>query len=237
MAPSTHEEHLRCPFCRYDSGDFNGLDMHVRHSHPNKQYRDDIKSYPDSPRPSETSELNDFQLAQLLAFQEAGLPSELALSESPSLPAGEDGQPVETETARKHASPQSSSRAGDEEPWVGCVCGERVHFLELDAHADMHAQENVSMDDSESPSNPQLSTPSRSFEHALADVSGSFNTNIPNSLRNHGQLNPKTPPSSNKRRVPSLREIFLGTPASPKRKSPYKAVSSKKGKTKRLGVS
>ncbi|EXJ86478.1 hypothetical protein A1O3_03429 [Capronia epimyces CBS 606.96] len=235
MTSTSYEEYLRCPFCRYGSHDFDDLDRHVQQAHADKRHRDDRTSHPDSPRQTDRSDLNDFQLAQLLAFEEAGLPSELALTDRPCLP-GSDGA-GKGEAARKDSSPASvsSPRQGDEEPWVGCVCGERVHFLELDAHADMHAQEDVSMDEAETASNGELSGPIPTAEDALDDISNAFNTNIPSSLRNYDQLNPKTPPSSGKRRVPSLREIFLGTSASPKRKSPSDAVPSNIGKTKRLG--
>ncbi|EXJ80271.1 hypothetical protein A1O1_08413 [Capronia coronata CBS 617.96] len=235
MAASSQKEYMRCPFCRYGSHNFDHLDRHVRQSHPDKRLHIDRESHSDCPQQSDTSDLDDFQLAQVLAFEEAGLPSELALSDRPSLPATDGDK--SRETAKNHASLPSPARQGngDKVPWVGCFCGERVHFLELDAHADMHAQENVSMDEPQQPSNADLSTRPATAARTLGDISNAFTTTISGSLRNHDQLNPKTPPSNNKRRVPSLREIFLGTPASPKRRSPYKAVSSNDGKTKRLG--
>ncbi|KAL2393336.1 hypothetical protein ABEF93_003452 [Exophiala dermatitidis] len=237
MSSSSHKELLRCPFCRYGSHDFGVLDRHVRKSHADQRRQEEDKRSSEASSHSGTTDLDDFELAQVLAFKENGLPPELALSDRPSLPAC-NGVARE-ETARNHApSPSPSTELeADEEPWVGCVCGERVHFLELDAHADMHAQENLSMDEAELPSNLEQAILAPSARHPVEDISNSFSTSISSSLRNHDHLQASASPRSNKRRVPSLREIFLGTPASPKRKSPYKAVSAKQGKTKRLGRS
>jgi hypothetical protein len=114
-----------------------------------------------------------------------------------------------------------------------------VDFLELDAHADMHAQENISIEEPEMPvKDVELSVLKSTARPSLPDISNSFSTDIPKSLRNYDQLHPsRPPPTTDKRRGPSLKELFLGTPASPKRKSAYSAVSSKHGRTRRLGVS
>lgn len=229
MAPEYQGQSLRCPFCPFGSHNFEKLDRHVGRAHAEQRLREDETSQPAGSR------LNDFELAQLLAFEEAGLPSELALPDRPTVPAYRGLE--QAEVAKKHSLPSSPSESAAEAPWIECVCGESVHFLELEAHSDMHAQENLSIDDADLPSNVQLSTLPSTVEPPLQTISESFSTGISSSLRNHAHLLPKTPPSSGKRRGPSLKEFFLGTPVSPKRKSPYKAVSTKQGKTKRLGVS
>lgn len=228
MALEYQEQQLRCPFCRFRSLDFDKLDKHVSYVHADQQH-DTQKNA----QPGET-ELSDFELAQLLAFEEAGLPSELALSDRPSAPATNGMRNVEGATPSSLSL--DSKQGADGEQWVECVCGERVNCFELDAHSDMHAQEKLSIADAELPTEEratQLST----AEQPLSNISNSFNTNIPKSLRNHDQLQQKTPPSSGKKRLPSLKEVFLGSPSSPKRKSAYTAVSAQQGKTRRLGVS
>ncbi|KAJ9603242.1 hypothetical protein H2200_012020 [Cladophialophora chaetospira] len=181
--------------------------------------------------------MSDAELAQLLAFEEAGLPAELALSDRTNVPAAHGNQnserAIQNGQATSHPSPEGEAE------WVQCACGERVHFLELDAHSDMHAQENISIDEPEMPvKDVELSTLRSSVQYPPADVSNSFSTSIPKSLRNYEQIQPsRAPPSHERRRGPSLKEIFLGNPASPKRRSAYSAVASKIGKTKRLGKS
>lgn len=230
------EKRLKCPFCRFESRDFDTFDRHVQRFHADEQRKVDNESQPDAPRQPQNPEpeLNDFELAQLLAFEEAGLPSELALPDRPNVPARHDLQAPEVAT--KPAVPPPDSQSGGEEPWVDCVCGERVHFLELDAHSDMHAQEDISMDEADLTSNVELSSLRPTAEQPLNNISNSFSTDIPKPLRNYDQLHPQTPPSNHKRQGPSLKDIFLGSPSSPKRKSPYPAVSHKQGKTRRLGV-
>ena len=188
---------------------------------------------PDQP----ASEMSDAELAQLLAFEEAGLPAELALSDQSSVPARHENQNLER--AVQNGQTSTPIPPGTEQSWVQCACGERVHFLELDAHSDMHAQENISIDEPEMPvKDVELSVLKSTTTPSLSDVSNSFSTDIPKPLRNYDQIHPSRTLSSNeKRRVPSLKEIFLGSPASPKRKSSYSAVSSKLGRTRRLGVS
>ncbi|KIW98473.1 uncharacterized protein Z519_00134 [Cladophialophora bantiana CBS 173.52] len=225
MANENRNQHLTCPFCRFDCNDFDSLEKHVQHLHTDRQ--------PDPRQPySATSQLSDAELAQLLAFEEAGLPAELALPDRRNVPACGETQTPESATDLEQSP--SSSQGGNEESWVLCVCGERVHFLELDAHSDMHAQENITLDEIDIPSGDvELAT---TAEPPLADLSNSFSTRIPKSLRNYDQIHDRTP-RSEKRRGPSLKDIFLGTHASPKRESAISAVSAKVGKTKRLGRS
>ncbi|KAI1617946.1 peptidase family C78-domain-containing protein [Exophiala viscosa] len=226
MAREYQEQRLRCPFCAFGSLDFDKLDDHVQKVHANQQHGDDMGARPD------TNQLSDFELAQLLAFEEAGLPSELALPDRPVVPAINGTRNVEGTTPS--SPPSSSAHGNDDGQWVECVCGERVHCLELDAHADMHAQEKLSIGEDDLPS-VELATQLSANHQPLRDVSDSFSTNIPRSLRNHDQLQPKTPPSNGRRRIPSLKEVFLGSPSSPKRKSAYSGVSAQQGKTRRLG--
>ncbi|KAK5061466.1 hypothetical protein LTR84_008009 [Exophiala bonariae] len=179
--------------------------------------------------------LNDFELAQLLAFEEAGLPAELALHDVLHEPSTKTRHDEEGANSSPLPVPQAQSNDGDvDEQWVGCFCGERVHVLELDAHADMHAQENLSGVDIDLTSETRMPQP-LTTEHHPHSITKSFTTSIPESLRNVDQAPNRTPTRGSKKRRPSLKEIFLGTSASPKSKSPYKAVSSKQGKTRRLG--
>ena len=238
MSLHGQKQYLTCPFCRFGSHDFDTLERHVQHVHADQQGVSNRVPQPDTRQKPQRTEsgLSDFELAQLLAFEEAGLPAELALPERPNVPARHGNQRLASAT--QNGRKTSTTLAKNEEPWVQCVCGERVHFLELDAHSDMHAQENISIDEPEMPvKDVDLSTLRSTAQQPLADTSNFFSTDIPKSLRNYDQIHPsRTPPSNDKRRGPSLKDIFLGTPASPKRKSAYSAVSSKYGKTKRLGV-
>ncbi|OQV05240.1 hypothetical protein CLAIMM_10012 [Cladophialophora immunda] len=230
MANENRQQYLTCPFCTFGSNDIDSLERHVQHLHGSRQ--PDGQQHYDA-----ASQLSDADLAQLLAFEEAGLPAELALPDRPNVPAR--GEIQAAESATNLQEPPSSSRVAKEDSWAQCVCGERVHFLELDAHSDMHAQESVSMDDADIPSSDvELWTPESTAERPLANISNSFSTNIPKSLRNYDQIRENTtPPRSEKRRGPSLKEIFLGTSAFPKRKSAISAASTKLGQTKQLGRS
>ncbi|OCT54787.1 DUF1671 domain-containing protein [Cladophialophora carrionii] len=233
MSHQPQQQYLACPFCRFGSHDFGTLEGHVQQFHADPQPDPNGGPRPDQP----SAEMSDAELAQLLAFEEAGLPTELALSERPSAPARCENH--KSERAVQNGQTTLPSPPGSEQSWVQCACGERVHFLELDAHSDMHAQENISIDEPEMPvKDVELSVLKSTSRPSLPDISNSFSTDIPKSLRNHDQLHPRRPPShTEKRRGPSLKEIFLGTPASPKRKSAYSAVSSKHGRTRRLGRS
>ncbi|OAP56708.1 hypothetical protein AYL99_08820 [Fonsecaea erecta] len=230
MANEEREQHLACPFCSFGSNDLASLESHVQRLHGSQQ--------PDGQQPyNAASQLSDAELAQLLAFEEAGLPAELALPDRPTVPARDENQPPESAT--NIAPPPTSSRVGKEQSWVQCACGERVPFLELDAHSDMHAQENISVDEVEiSSKDDELSTVRSTAQRPLANSSGSFSTHIPRSLRNYDQIQDRPPPlRSEKRRGPSLKNMFWGTRASPKRKSAGPAVSTEIGKTKQLGKS
>ena len=233
MSRQSRQQYLTCPFCPFGSPDFATLERHVQHLHADQESEPNGVPPPGQP----AVDISDAELAQVLAFEEAGLPAELALSDRTNVLARHEIQKPERATQNGQGISQTSP--GNEDPWVQCACGERVHFLELDAHSDMHAEENISIEEPEMPvKDYELSTLSSNAQYPSTDVSSSFSTHIPKSLRNYDQIYPSTPPRQNeKRRGPSLKEIFLGTPASPKRKSAYSAVSSKQGKTKRLGVS
>lgn len=235
MESQRSEECLRCPYCDFDSYDFDDLEIHCIEVHTSQRER--ISRPKTDKAIMSKPALNDFELAQLLAFEEAGLPAELALQHDLQEPSSTTRQGEEGTNSSPLPLPQDQSNDDDlDHQWVGCFCGERVHFLELDAHADMHAQENVSGVDIDLPSEIRMPQP-LTAEYYSHSSTKSFTTNIPESLRNIDQRPHRTPPRSGKKRRPSLKEIFLGTSASPKSKSPYKAVSSKQGKTRRLGVS
>lgn len=235
MGSQRFEECLRCPYCDFSTYDFGNLETHCWDAHTSQQ-----EEHP-GPRTNKQSKphppLNDFELAQLLAFEEAGLPPELALQDGFKEPSPFPRQEEEgTEGSRSplpHATPNDDDL--HKQSWIGCVCGERVHFLELDAHADMHAQENLSGVDIDLPTETRMPQP-LTAEHYPHSVTKSFTTSIPESLRNVEQIPHRTPSRTSRKQLPSLKEMLLGTPESPKGKSPYKAVSSKQGKTRRLGV-
>lgn len=237
MSSTSSQEYLRCPYCDFGTYHFSGLETHCRDAHTSQQEREQV-----SPRPSKDVHfrsrqgLSDAELAQLLAFEEAGLPSELALDESPHDTSlnGRRKKEGTNSISSPFTQPRPRDEDYDEHSWIDCVCGERVHVLELDAHADMHAQESLSGVDIDLTSEvhtPRPLTP----EPSTPNTPNSFTTNISNSIRNVDKA--KGTPNTGRKRMPSLKEIFLGTPASPKGKSSYKAVSSIQGKSRRLGVS
>ncbi|KIV90930.1 hypothetical protein PV10_05531 [Exophiala mesophila] len=214
------DESLRCPFCSFVTDEFDDLQNHVDRSHAESDVGGSAQSWNSS-----TAHLNDFELAQLLAFEEAGLPSELALSENSNAPARPGQGPEEATMNPRDDLP--NPKVGDHETpsWVPCICGERVDMLELDAHADMHAQEDVSATDVDLVLE----------ERHPAQLSNGFTTTISQALRNQEQLQSRTPPKNGRTRISPLKEMFLGTSSSPKRSTPYKAVVSKQGRSKRLG--
>lgn len=232
MAFEYQDQSFWCPFCSFVTGQVDELESHVDKSHAEADNGGSAQ-----PLNSANVHLNDFELAQLLAFEEAGLPPELALSECSNAPS-RHGQDLAEATMRPwDGLPQP--KVGDHETpsWVQCICGERVDILELDAHADMHAQEDVSATDIDLVSEPCKAVDSSSTQRFPAELSNTFTTTISQALRSQDQLQPRTPPKNGKPRIPTLKEMFLGTSSSPKRRSPYKAVTSKQGRTQRLGVS
>lgn len=211
------DEAFTCPYCSHTESDFHRLQDHVQSFHFRR--RDQQNEQP---------QLDDFELAQLLAFEEAGLPAELALSDRSDA------------TARKclSSTPASSESfsvptSSNEEPWAECFCGEVVLFRELDMHCDMHALEAVSLDEPVFHPNSSSSTPRRS-EEAILDITNSFTTTIPQDLRNIEQVRSSTPRSE--RRRPSIKDYLIRTQPS-RRELPIKSVSVDYGKAKRLGVS
>ena len=84
---------------------------------------------------------------------------------------------------------------------------------------------------------PHQSTGPCNNAQAVEDISNHFTTTLPKALRNHEQLGPFTPPRTHVRKRSSLKEILLGSPASPRRRTPVKGVPVTDGRTRRLGVS
>jgi zinc finger-containing ubiquitin peptidase 1 len=213
----SRDQQLDCPRCRFQGRNIEALQQHIDDYHPGKRGNDKAKLQPDAARATKKAQLSDAELAQLLAFEEAGLPAELALPDQPTSPSTQDGESEEVAT---HAG-KRSERNPEDIDYVQCQCGERVHVTELDDHCDMHAQENISIEDTDmSGTGPGFSSLERSSSPALTDHSNSFSTDIPRSLRNHDQLRSQRHESNRSRqRGPSLKDMFLGTSASPKKKS------------------
>ena len=102
-------ESLNCPFCSVQQAEFGQLQLHIARKHPDT----DTKS-------RKSPELTDAEVAQLLAFDEAGIPSELAFETT-----------------------DSSPTPPDSEQWIECPCGERIPLEDHDLHAHMHDLENM----------------------------------------------------------------------------------------------
>ena len=103
------QESLNCPFCPVQQDEFSQLQLHIARKHPDA----DKKS-------QKSAELTDAEVAQLLAFEEAGIPSDLAF-----------------ETTDSSATPPESDQ------WVDCHCGERIPLEDHELHAQMHDLENM----------------------------------------------------------------------------------------------
>ena len=103
------EESLNCPFCPVQQDEFGQLQLHIARRHPDA----DSKS-------RKSAELTDAEVAQLLAFEEAGIPSDVAF-----------------ETTDSSATPPESDQ------WIDCHCGERIPLEDYDLHAQMHDLENM----------------------------------------------------------------------------------------------
>ncbi|KIW16912.1 hypothetical protein PV08_04102 [Exophiala spinifera] len=231
MAHEDQGQYAPCPHCSFGSHDSKKLARHLRHFHSDEQSSDEsiLQPVPSSPA-DRHSDLTDFELAQILAFEEAGLPRELALSDPPSAPSSKSlsGTSENESLSRRQSHP---ARANDTVQWVECFCGEQIHILELGAHSEMHAQEKMSIEDSHLVVGDSSNATS-TMERPISDISNAFTTTLPDSLRNYDQMQAKTPQSRSKRRGPSLKEIFLGMPAGTKKKA---AVAAEEGKTRRLG--
>lgn len=232
MAFASQDLSFRCQFCRWTAHDVATLERHIQTVHAEQ-----CETTSSEPRASIEPRLSDFELAQLLAFEEAGLPSELALVDHTNAPASHRrGHNEIAETPWAEHSP-SDLQNEEDQTWAECICGERVDILELDAHADMHAQEDVSLADVGLTPDPAKEAQPRIREDSAHERSNQFSTDIPRSLRNYERRSERIPERNIKPRIPTLKEMFLGTSSSPKRRTPYKAVISKQGKTRRLGVS
>jgi len=108
-------------------------------------------------------------------------------------------------------------------------CGESILSGELQVHQDLHVAEGMALEEHGHPAGLELSSGCND-QQALTDISNTFSTDLPKSLRNYDQLQPS---SGNKRRRITWKDLFLGSSTSPKRRSP---MNMSPGKTQRLGV-
>ncbi|KPI36750.1 Zinc finger with UFM1-specific peptidase domain protein [Cyphellophora attinorum] len=134
-SPDTRGTILTCPFCPIRRRDFDELEQHVQTTH-----FDQIEAPPDSK--DGQSDLSDAELAQLLAFEEAGIPAELA-----------------QEQLLRDASTSTPNNDSDADLWIDCFCGERILLEEIDMHSDMHKLE---FEDGEGPEDHKSSAASSS---------------------------------------------------------------------------
>lgn len=137
-------------------------------------------------------------------------------------------------------STRSSSPASVQDTtYVDCPyqCGERVPTAELQFHTDFHVAEKMSLEDGASTAGDDLSVGACNDEQAVKDISKTFNTDIPISIRDYNQLPSSSRPKSNDqgRRSISLKELFFGSPN--RKRVASQPLGSKIGKVKRLGVS
>ena len=126
-ANKNNVDSLSCPFCQFRHHDFGLLQSHVQGSHS-----DQIEGPSDGK--DDQNNLSDAELAQLLAFEEAGIPAELAI-----------------EDAKKDRPSNETTEAAlsDEDLWIDCFCGERILLQEIDIHSNMHQLEIQDADDVE----------------------------------------------------------------------------------------
>lgn len=109
---------LTCPHCLYRTEQHDKLENHVQIAHSGK-----VESTENGNDDHKT--LSDFELAQLLAFEDMGIPAELLQEDSTKL------QPIQWD----------SDNSSEDDLWIDCFCGERILLEELDAHSDMHQLE------------------------------------------------------------------------------------------------
>ncbi|RMZ83743.1 hypothetical protein DV738_g915, partial [Chaetothyriales sp. CBS 135597] len=110
---------------------------------------------------AETDHLNkpdysDAELAQLLAFEEAGIPSALALEDFPSSQSGNE---------------PADGSGGDDEMWIDCFCGERVLQQEINLHSSRHQAELEDDEDEEPAHMPGAGSQTSHPHHTIQNAS------------------------------------------------------------------
>ena len=193
-------ETLSCPFCDFVDNDDYFLMQHVELIHPENG---------ESPFIVQDTEVSD---------QGLGSTSLETIEEVPT-------------TSRNPLPPRSN----DTHQYVPCPlgCGERILSAELSVHTDLHMAESMAFEEGGLSTEIELSTGLCNDQQALVDMSNAFSTSIPKSLRNYDQLSSttgSTPPSTPRRRRPSLRDLFFGSPII------QKSPRSTAGDIRRLGV-
>jgi len=227
-----------CPFCGVQDDSLDKLQSHLEHAHAEGDRGATHGRANIAGEFQEPQEQSDADYALQLALAEAGLDPALGLSinnrDAPSRRSKE-----ERETATEHASFSSDDSDDQDEldEYVECPCGERVTLAEIEEHSSLHADEDMDLPASALPLDVEYSTGSRNDKQAVRDISNSFSTDIPRSIRNHDQTFSKTHYRREGNRSFSLKELFLGDSSLKKRRSPSNPVPPSIGNARRLGVS
>ncbi|RMZ91986.1 hypothetical protein DV736_g797, partial [Chaetothyriales sp. CBS 134916] len=171
-------EDMSCPFCSARERDFERLQSHEQSTHSD-QTETTNQGNNDEPN------FSDAELAQLLAFEEAGIPSALALEDFSSDKFGDGKAEV----------------SGDDYLWIDCFCGERVLQQDIDIHSNMHQAEREDSDDEELEHLPgpggQMATP-----HAIQDASNSKPTGQSQKMESRRLGKSELGPYANEERMP-----------------------------------
>ena len=147
----------------------------------------------------------------------------------------------------ENASTISSARSSSQNPlasrlqdhrYLQCPfqCGERIARAELSTHRDFHVAEEMALEGADTPSQIQLSTIDYGDAEMPEDIASKFITASPKPLRTGDETGHSPRSRSKDKRKPSLKEIFLGSPDSAKRRTSLKSIIND-GRTRRLGVS
>lgn len=124
-----------------------------------------------------------------------------------------------------------------ESNYIDCpfTCGERLPAAEVQSHVDFHLAEDMTLEEESGAIPAELSIAPSNNDQAYTILSDTFSTSIPASIRNYGQTTSKSGSGAERQRMPSLRELFFGSP-NKKRLASTHSGTSKSGKIKRLGV-
>lgn len=122
--------------------------------------------------------------------------------------------------------------------YVDCPhkCGEVIPAAELPNHIDFHIAEGMALEDVGL--DLDLSTGPCNDSQAVEDIATHFSTDLPQSLRNRGQLRQSRSPSGHTSGSGrSLKDFLLGTPSPSKSRKDFNSISVPDGRVRRLGVS